>query len=147
MEVAVMSLSAREKHALDSIESWLAGSDPGLASMLDTFTRLTSGEVMPVREKVRPRPRRNSQGRRTGRRPRPLAHPLGRQHVAVLVWLVISIAMVATALAVGRSGGGARGACAVSLTAACGRPAPTDQPGRSAQGFVPGAQRSAIWLR
>jgi hypothetical protein len=122
MEVAVMSLRAREQHALESIESWLAGSDPGLASMLDTFTRVTSGESMPVREKLRPRPRKLRPSR-TSKRPSRLAHRLGRQHAAMLVWLVISLALLATALAVSRSGGGPRRACAVSFATACGRQA------------------------
>ena len=47
-----MSLSAREQHALDSIETALTGSDPDLAVLLATFGRLTSGEEMPGREKI-----------------------------------------------------------------------------------------------
>jgi pimeloyl-ACP methyl ester carboxylesterase len=42
MEAAVMSLSAREQQALDSIEDGLSGADPKLASLLATFTRLTA---------------------------------------------------------------------------------------------------------
>jgi len=48
MEVAVMSLSARDQQALDGIEDGLAGSTPKLAAMLATFTRLTSGEEIPA---------------------------------------------------------------------------------------------------
>jgi hypothetical protein len=48
-----MSLSAHEQQELGAIEDELSGSDPKLASFLDTFTRLTAGEEMPVREKVR----------------------------------------------------------------------------------------------
>lgn len=44
MEVAAMSLSAREEQILGSIEDGLACSDPKLAWMLATFTRLASGE-------------------------------------------------------------------------------------------------------
>lgn len=47
-----MSLTAREQQALQAIEDRLAGSDPELASLLATFTRLTSSEEMPVRERV-----------------------------------------------------------------------------------------------
>jgi len=47
-----MSLTARERQALHAIEDWLAGSDPGLASRLATFIRLTCGEEMPAREKI-----------------------------------------------------------------------------------------------
>jgi hypothetical protein len=49
----VMSLSARDRQALDSIEDQLAGSDPRMASLMATFTRLTSGEEMPAREDIR----------------------------------------------------------------------------------------------
>ena len=45
-----MSLSASEQQALDSIEATLTSSDPKLASLLAIFTRLASGEEMPVRE-------------------------------------------------------------------------------------------------
>lgn len=48
----MMSLSVRERHALHCIENGLVGSDPKLASLLATFTRLTAGEAMPVREKI-----------------------------------------------------------------------------------------------
>lgn len=53
MKEAVMSLSARDRQALDSIEDRLAGSDPGLASLLDTFARLEAVEEMPAREDIR----------------------------------------------------------------------------------------------
>lgn len=39
-----MCLSARDRRALDSLEDQLAGSDPRLASLMATFTRLVSGE-------------------------------------------------------------------------------------------------------
>ncbi|MDR0344085.1 MAG: DUF3040 domain-containing protein [Nocardiopsaceae bacterium] len=47
-----MSLTAREQQALQAIEGRLVGSDPELASLLATFTRLTSSEEMPARERV-----------------------------------------------------------------------------------------------
>ena len=43
-----MSLSPWEQHSLDSIKDGLAGSDPGLAALMATFTRLASGEEMPA---------------------------------------------------------------------------------------------------
>jgi hypothetical protein len=55
MEVAVMSLSAQEQQVLDSIGHKLSASDPELASLLTTFTRLTAGEDMPAREKTQAR--------------------------------------------------------------------------------------------
>jgi len=62
-EEVVMSLSAREQHALDCIGDELSGTDPKLASMLTAFTRLTAGEEMPTRESIRP-----GRAWRTGRR-------------------------------------------------------------------------------
>ncbi len=140
-----MSLSSREKQALDSIESRLVGSDPGLASMLGTFTRLTSGEDMPAREKIRPRPRMRRHDRGARERPRRLVRRVGRPQAAMLVWLVISIALLATGLAVSRGGGGARRACAASFAVACGRPTPTHWPRSSAVSVVPGTRSSATW--
>ena len=47
-----MSLSAWEQDALDSIKNGLADADPALVARLAMFTRLASGEDMPVREKI-----------------------------------------------------------------------------------------------
>ncbi len=47
-----MSLSEREQQALDFMAEGLADSAPKLASLLATFARLTSGEQMPVHEKI-----------------------------------------------------------------------------------------------
>ena len=44
------SLGAWEQQALETIRDELAGSDPELATLLTTFTRLPAGEDMPVRE-------------------------------------------------------------------------------------------------
>ena len=62
MEVAPMSLSSHEQHALHSIEDQLCVSDPELASLLATFTRLTADEDMPVREKTPAGPRAGAPG-------------------------------------------------------------------------------------
>ena len=56
-----MSLSARDRHALGSIQDQITGSDPQLASLMTMFTRLASGEEMPALEDIRaggPRPPR-----------------------------------------------------------------------------------------
>lgn len=147
-----MSLNAREKHALDSIEGVLADSDPKLAALLATFNRLTSGEDMPVRERIlsrrrvrRARPARA--GPRTGQRAS--SRRLIRR-AAPLVWLVISVALIAAAVAVSLSGSGGRRACAMSV-AVCGRKASTPGPtplalksagSRVAQPFRPPAAAS-----
>ena len=47
-----MSLSGRERQALDSIEVRLTSSDPKLASLLAMFSRLAVDEEMPAREKI-----------------------------------------------------------------------------------------------
>lgn len=142
-----MSLSAREQQALDCIADGLARSEPELASQLATFTRLTSDQAMPVREKMGmvrrdareahsdPRhPRRDALCRRP-RRPRPgglwqLCRRLGLNRILVLLWLVANIALLAVALAMGDGGSPVActrsGApmCAVSAPARSSRPAP-----------------------
>ncbi len=106
-----MSLSAREQQALESIEDRLAESDPGLASRLGIFSRLASGEEMPERDEIRPiRPSatdrldRNRSPRRIVvlRSPRRLCRRLGWHRAAVLLWLLISVGLIAVALALTR---------------------------------------------
>ena len=103
--------SAREKAALRSIEGGLAGSAPELASLLATFGQLAAGEKMPERAKVRALPPHHA--RRRWRRPgrdRVLRHPrrlylhLGWQQTMLLVWLVVSIGLIAVALVLSRGG-------------------------------------------
>jgi hypothetical protein len=141
MEAAAMSLSAREEQLLGSIEDGLARSDPKLAWMLGTFTRLASGEEMPVREKIdpaclvaslrhRPHPGRDVTHRDvTRRRARRLYQRLGFPQYRVL-WLatVVAVALVAVALVVSRGGGSSsssQGSCPTSWSAVCTAPAST----------------------
>lgn len=106
-----MSLSARERHALRGIEVRLARSDAELASLHGMFARLTSGEEMPVRERIcaggrRPL-RRQPRGRQDARRGmarRPIRH-MDWQRAMLLLWLLIALAMTATAVALSRAGG------------------------------------------
>jgi hypothetical protein len=87
-----------EQRALDAISHELADSDPGLAGQLSTFNRLVSAEEMPGRERIQPTPRpapgkpRRPRGPRRPRRRLPLAW------IAMLVWLLIAIALLAIAL-------------------------------------------------
>jgi hypothetical protein len=102
---SVMSLSPREQHALDSIKEALAGSE--LAALLATFTRLVSGEEMPAREPAGAR-KQGQPGRARKRHPRRgKAHRvyqrLGFHRVALLLWLVITVALISTAVAFDRS--------------------------------------------
>jgi hypothetical protein len=117
-----MSLGARERHALDSIEHGLAYSDPRLAALLATFARLTSGEDMPARERIEtagwparlwPRP---GQGPVPRRRP---AHRVGHRRgwqAMTLVWLVLTVTLATVALAVGHNG---KPACKASWAMVC----------------------------
>lgn len=47
-----MSLPAGQQRALNKMDKRLCSSDPGLASLFGTFTRLTWDEVMPSQEKL-----------------------------------------------------------------------------------------------
>lgn len=116
-----MSLSAREEQVLSFMEDGLARSDPRLASLLAIFTRLTSGEEMPVVEKIRAARRRGAQrSRRHSYRDmaRRLSRRLGFRRTWML-WLfaVAAVALVAVGLIASR--GGSRGPCIQSWSAAC----------------------------
>jgi hypothetical protein len=134
---AMMSHSAREQQALDSIEDGLAGSDPHLATMLAIFTRLASGEEMPARENVSvslrqttgraPRNRRRSRRNRTSRHVHRVYRRLGFGRAALLLWLLITIALIAIGPVLSR--GGSRDACASIWIAACAGSAPAHNSG------------------
>jgi Protein of unknown function (DUF3040) len=106
-----MSLSAHEQQALDDIAARLAGSDPRLATRLAMFTRLTSGEDMPNREMVARTRRDYSRPRRSGRR-------LGLPRATALLWLLISLTLIAVALAASDRGN----TCSKSWPATCAKP-------------------------
>ena len=113
-----MSLSTREQQALDSIKDDLAGCDPALVARLTIFTRLASGEEMPAREKVHAGSRRAV--RRSRPQPRHTRQPyrrLGLQQAVLLLWFVITIALIAIALACNR--GGSQGTCTGSWPTSC----------------------------
>lgn len=112
-----MSLSAWEQQALDSIKNRLAGSDPELATMLATFTRLTTGEEMPVAEEITAGSRQAN--RRSVRRFHPRLDP---QWAALSLWLLITIALISIALAL--TSGPVRGTCTESWAATCISPVP-----------------------
>jgi hypothetical protein len=126
-----MSLNAREQQALDSIEDELAGSDPGLATMLSAFKRLTSAEEIPDREKIRAGSRRALRRFRRGRRCpglRRACQRLGFQRTALLLlWLLTSGALIGVAVAL--SAGGNHGACTEVAGIACASPAPAHSAG------------------
>jgi Protein of unknown function (DUF3040) len=122
-----MSLSAWEQQALDSIKDGLTGSDPQLAVLLTTFTRLAADEEMPIREEILPgtrqtilsKPRRRASVRRRSRRMR---RGLAVQWVLLLLWLVITVALITIALVFSQDGG--QGTCTGSWASVCSRSVP-----------------------
>jgi hypothetical protein len=126
LDVMMMSLTELENQALGAIADGLAGSDPRLASMLNIFSRLAAGEEMPVRQKTRVRrgrpPARPRRARRHPRRGIALPQArrryprLGWQQAMLLLWVVISAALVAVALVLNTSG---HKACIQSMGTAC----------------------------
>jgi hypothetical protein len=101
--------------------------------MLNIFSRLAAGEEMPVREKIRVRRGRPAahRPRRARRHPRRgIALPqarrlyprLGRQQAMLLLWIVISAALLAVALVLNTSGHNA--SCIRSVGTACPLPRP-----------------------
>ena len=116
-----MGISERERQALGSIEDRLAGSDPTLASMLAIFSRLTSGEEMPARERVRA-PRQRAL---PSERPRwdPLLSArqrhllLGWRPALLSLWLIVSAGLIVTALVLSTGG---HDACTQFIGTVCG---------------------------
>jgi hypothetical protein len=103
-----MSLSSHEQHALHSIENRLCVSDPELASLLATFTRLTAGEEMPAREKT---PAGRLAPHRSHRRRHPLRYRTRRlagqprrsmlwQTAGLVLGLLVAVGVVAGAMAI-----------------------------------------------
>jgi hypothetical protein len=115
---AVMSPDAWEQRALDSIRDRLAGSDPELARLLTTFTRLASGEEMPVREQL---PARSQQAIRRSRRRRRRPYQ-GVARAALLLWLFITVGLITTAVTLSRSG--SQSACIERWPGICADAAP-----------------------
>jgi hypothetical protein len=121
----MMSIRPHEQETLDLIERDLARSGPKLVSMLATFARLTAGEDMPVRERIR----RTADVPPAARAPGDVGLSAGQASARQIpswftarvmwrwLWLVLAFAVMAAALAFDHGGG--RGICAVSRTAAC----------------------------
>jgi hypothetical protein len=144
MEEAAMSLSARDRQALDSIEDQLSGSDPRLASLMATFTRLASDEAMPPREDIRaggPPPPDDEDCDTGAETPRALLRRTGRrlspQPALYLLWLTVAITLITVTLVIKHGGGTAP--CTQSWLAACARQAPAHNPRRG----LPGAGRTS----
>jgi hypothetical protein len=130
-----MSLSAWERQALDSIRDGLADSDPQLAALLATFTRLESGEEMPAGEEIPTgsrqaarRPRRKGR-HRTHRYARRVYRHLGYPRAVVLLWLLISVVLIAVAVVL--NAGASHGTCTGSWVPICSHPAPAPSSSRA----------------
>lgn len=136
-----MSLSAQEQQDLELIKDGLTGSDAGLVTLLDTFNRLASGEEMPAGEKIRPGSRAAAGCARRGRRyphrrcryPRQ-ASQRRRQWAPPLLWLGITLSLIAVALVFSHIGSSSR--CAPSLAMACSH---ADTAGTVSPAFGPGS--------
>jgi len=124
-----MSLSAWEQDTLNSIKNGLADSDPALAARLAMFTRLTSAEDMPVREKI--------QAVKLGvaRRRRGLYQRLGVGRAMLLLWLVTTLTLVTAAVASSRASGPST--CAGSWGSLCGHAAGAPQAAKSIPEPIP----------
>ena len=115
---AMMSPDAWEQRALDSIRDGLARSDPRLAALLATFTRLASGEEMPVREQLRASSQRTvRRSRRKRRRPQRVV-----ERAALLLWLLITVGLITTAVTLSWSG--SQSACIERWPGVCAEAAP-----------------------
>ena len=99
-----MSLSSRDRQALEAIEGELAASDQRLASMLAFFTRLVAGEAMPVRDRGRGG---GGHAARAGRK---------RGQLLMALWVLISVVLIAVAAVISR---GDASPCMVPGAAAC----------------------------
>jgi hypothetical protein len=127
MGVPAMSLSSWERQALDSIKDGLARSDPRLAALLGTFTRLASSEDMPAQEKIAARARRTVPCSQRKPRQRGQAGAcacsrsslglIDSQWAVMLLWLVITVAMITVAVLSNRGASG--GTCTGSWPPIC----------------------------
>lgn len=127
-----MSLSARDRQSLKSIEEGLAGCDPKLASILGAFTRLTAGEAMPGPETIRGRPGHAVRSGRTRRRSRRGNGGRARwQWAWLLLWLSVSLALITTAVLLSRA---SPGRCPAPRAPACASHAAQPAAGQAAAG-------------
>jgi hypothetical protein len=115
-----MGLSARDRHALTSIESQLAESDPLLAARMAAFSRLANGAEMPATETRRAGWRRYLAsllvlrlGRAQHRSDAP-RHSVWASALLVF-WVATACALIATAAILGH--GPASGRCSVMAVA------------------------------
>jgi hypothetical protein len=99
-----VTLPARQQRMLDRIDRVLRDSDPRLAALFSTFTRLTWDEEMPRIEEVRARLARF--GGWIARRTEPVRRRIPRpsDRVKAVLFFPMALAAVACALLIGGSG-------------------------------------------
>jgi hypothetical protein len=117
----MMSISERERQALGSIEDRLACSAPQLASMLAIFSRLTAGEEMPARERVRRGAldlRSSPAAARQAGSGQVWRHRTGRA-AWVWLWLTVVVAVVLLGLSLNLPHGAGRGTCSAWQPVSC----------------------------
>jgi hypothetical protein len=113
----VKRLSGRERQVLDSIAEGLARSDPHLEQLLATFTRLASGERMPLRDQrsadprraIRRPPARRCRSGRSRPRSRFMLRRPSLLHAAALMYVLVIVALVVSAMVL--SHGSSHGGC------------------------------------
>jgi hypothetical protein len=119
-----MSLSAWERHTLDSIKDELAASDPELAALLSAFNRLASDEEMPDRRTDTAGPRRALRRLRRARRRLGLRRVRQRPGLRRVV-LLLSLLTIPALIAVGQvlNAGGDHATCpeTIAMVACVGR--------------------------
>jgi hypothetical protein len=104
-----MSLNAREEQSLSRIANDLAGSDPQLASMLDVFNQLTSGEEMPAHCDATENPERDSVRHTDPLPPRRWVRRVSTlSRVFIAGWILITAMMIAVALTLTHTSGESR---------------------------------------
>ena len=121
-----MSLSAHDRQALESIEERLTASDPRLAALLSTFSRLEDGEAVPAREQIQAGRQHRPARQRPGARARRVLRRNPRTlHVVLAIWVVMTITIAIAFIAVlshsgPRSTPRSHGCTAVAALYACG---------------------------
>lgn len=124
--MTALSLSAHDRQALEALEERLAASDPRLAAMLSTFSRLEDGEAVPAREQIPAgKQRRPARQRPAGRARRPLLRNPRTVHIALALWVVMTIAIAIVIMTVLSHGGSrlaprSHGCTVVAVLVPCG---------------------------
>jgi hypothetical protein len=121
-----MSLSARDRQELSSIEDGIAQSDPRLAGLLNGFSKLMAGQAMPAAERGRAAGRRAVSGLARWRRGVTRRHHACGWDGWLPAVLVLSVVLICTVfvLALTADHAGVSRGCSVLVAAHCASQAP-----------------------